>query len=104
MARGQNASTGRTARSEAGTIFRAETAESRINSAIALLKDAQSGVDNASFETSDEAKALKLYVSSDKAITALADFRPERESYSIVLSGDSVLIKAGKLNLLENPL
>ena len=102
MARGQNASTGRTARSEAGTVFRAETANARINSAIALLKDAQSGVDNASFETSDAVKAMKLYVSSNSAITALADFRPERESYQITLSGDEALTKAGKLNLLES--
>jgi hypothetical protein len=102
MARGNQASTGRSARSEAGTIFRADTANSRINSAIALLKNAQSGVDNASPDVSDLSKAIKLYVASNKAITDLADFRPEREAYQITLSGDEALTKAGKLNLLES--
>jgi hypothetical protein len=102
MARGQNASTGRTARSEAGTVFRGETAKARINNAIDLLKNAQSAVDNSPLDTADAVRAMKLYVASNSSIEALADFRPERESYQISLSGDEALTKAGKLNLLDS--
>ena len=64
MARGQNASTGRTARSEAGTVFRAETAQARINRAVDLLETFKAEADNSKVDEDKALTAMKLYLAN----------------------------------------
>jgi hypothetical protein len=94
MARGQNASTGRTARSEAGTIFRGDTANARMARVSALLAQANLPVS----EQSDEARSKNPFT---EAQAILAGNRPTKDAYEIRLAGYDALKPSGKLNLLE---
>jgi len=87
MARGQNASTGRAARSEAGTIYRGDTAQARMARVSAML--AQADKEGGGANLFSEAQAI------------LAGNRPSKDAYEIRLEGYDSLKPAGKLNLLE---
>jgi hypothetical protein len=102
MARGQNASTGRTARSEAGTVYRAETAQARINRAVDLLETFKAEADNSKFDEDKALTAMKLYLANNRAVKELTDFRPDREAYKIDIAESDHLKKVGKLNLMES--
>ena len=87
MARGQNASTGRAARSEAGIISRGDTAQARMARVSAML--AQADKEGGGANLFSEAQAI------------LAGNRPSKDAYEIRLVGYDSLKTAGKLNLLE---
>lgn len=87
MARGSNARDGRTARSEAGTIFRGDTAQARMARVSAMLgkADKEGGGEN----LFTEAQAI------------LAGNRPTKDAYEIRIEGQDALKPRGKLNLIE---
>lgn len=100
MARGQNASTGRTARSEAGTVFRGATDKARLNRILGLVKEATDKRDVDGLTGSDLAQALSAGLGGIRG--AIMDFRPDREAYKIDIAESDHLKKVGKLNLMES--
>lgn len=102
MARGNKASEGRAARSEAGTVFRGDTAQARINRAVAILEQSKANADNSLYDTDKGVIAMNQYLANNRAVKELTDFRPERESYKIDIAESDHLKKIGKLNLMES--
>jgi hypothetical protein len=94
MARGNKASEGRSARSEAGTIFRGDTANARMARVSALLAQANLPVS----EQSDEARSKNPFT---EAQAILAGNRPSKDAYEIRIEGFDSLKARGKLNLIE---
>ena len=94
MARGQNASTGRNARSEAGTIYRGDTAQARMARVSALLAQANLPVSEQSYET----RGINPFT---EAQGILAGNRPTKDAYEIRIEGQDALKARGKLNLIE---
>jgi hypothetical protein len=101
MARGNRASEGRSARSEAGTLRREETTQSRIKRASEAITEAQRAVDNADALSTPQQEALRLYLAGNEAARILAGERDKKERYEIKLQGYDSLKPSGKLNLLE---
>jgi len=100
MARGQNASTGRTARSEAGTVFRGDTAQARIERANKLLKESEfvSGPQGGGLV--NQADGSTRTVSEETRAILMGD-RPKKDAYEIRIEGQEALKARGKLNLIE---
>ena len=100
MARGQNASTGRAARSEAGTIYRGDTAQARIERANKLLQNSELMLGPQGGGEVKQADGSMKSVSEETRAILMGD-RPKKDAYEIRLEGYNALKPAGKLNLLE---
>lgn len=100
MARGNKASEGRAARSEAGTIYRGDTAQARMARATKLLQEGEFVSGPQGGGTVKQADGSFKSV-SEEARAILMGERPSKDAYEIRLEGYDSLKPSGKLNLLE---
>lgn len=99
MARGSKASEGRSARSEAGTIARGDTAQARLDKILKLVKEASDKRDVDGLTGSDLAQALSAGLGSIRGV--VTGTRIDNDRYEIRIEGQDALKARGKLNLIE---
>jgi hypothetical protein len=99
MARGNKASEGRSARSEAGTVFRGDTIQARSKRAADLLNTIGKSI--TINEDGSQEPTVDPLGAGIEARKILMGERPTKDAYEIRLEGSDSLKARGKLNLIE---